>query len=178
LSEENFIIQRASNPAFTSDLVTFTVGQNVVTYTDTSYQKNRNYYYRVFARNVVGDTYAYPAPAVGFPHWTVNSGFSNTVGAPSGTTTLISLTQANGNNKPVVVDWTYSPGGDQTGFTIERATNANFTVGRTVFKVGANVTTYSDTTISKGTLYYYRVAATNDLGMGPWSNVMSILTNP
>jgi hypothetical protein len=39
-----------------------------VTYLDKTVAKKTAYLYRVFARNTVGDTTTYTAPAVGFPH--------------------------------------------------------------------------------------------------------------
>jgi len=78
ISETGFLIQRAKDAAFTVDPTEFTVGPNVVTYTDTTIVPSTAYYYRVQAVNVVGDTTIYPAPAVGFPQKTAYSGWSNT----------------------------------------------------------------------------------------------------
>jgi FtsP/CotA-like multicopper oxidase with cupredoxin domain/uncharacterized protein YutD len=78
ISETGFLLQRAANARFTAGLVNFTVGPNVVTYTDTTAAPGTTYY-RVQASNVVGDATAYPAPAVGFPRKYANSTFSNTV---------------------------------------------------------------------------------------------------
>jgi len=175
LGETGFLIQRAGDASFATGLVTFTVGQNVTTYTDTTISINVNYYYRVFAINEVGDTTVYPDPAIGFPHLTVSSAPSNVVGPPAGTTTLQSLTQADPKNSPVVVTWSYTPSGDQTGFTIQRATNAAFTQEVTNFKVAANVASFSDGSTKPGITYYYRVVATNSLGIGTWSNSLSIV---
>jgi hypothetical protein len=77
LNETGFTIERASDPAFTTDLATFTVGQDVITYSDTAVNNFQTYYYRVRATNLVGDTTVYPAPAVGFPSKTMNSTWSN-----------------------------------------------------------------------------------------------------
>jgi hypothetical protein len=79
-SESGFLLQRATNPAFTAGLVNIAVGPNVVSYIDTSSVMGRTYYYRVQAFNVVGDRF-YPAPAVGYPGEYVSSAFSNTVTA-------------------------------------------------------------------------------------------------
>jgi len=174
LSETSFLIQRANDASFTTGLVAFTVGPDVTTYTDTNLKNNVNYYYRVFAINEVGDTMVYPAPAIGFPQLTVSSAPSNVVGPPAGTTTLLNLTQANPRNSPVVVTWSYAPSGDQTGFTIQRATNAAFTQGIKNFKVAGTVTSFSDGSVKAGVTYYYRVVATNSLGSGTWSNSLSI----
>jgi hypothetical protein len=56
----------------------------------------------------------------------------------------------------------------ETGFTIQRATNAAFTLGRREFTVGPHAgtgtVTYHDTTAVPGPLYYYRVLANNVVG--------------
>jgi len=48
-------------------------------YTDPIGDTDQTYFYRVIASNTVGDTEAYPAPAIGFPTLTLNSDVSNTV---------------------------------------------------------------------------------------------------
>ncbi|MCL5292875.1 MAG: hypothetical protein M1548_10260 [Actinobacteria bacterium] len=79
LSETGFIIQRAVDVGFTKGLTTFTVRRNVTRYTDDKIKRKRTYYYRVLAYNLVGDTTVYRDPAVGFPHNSIDSAFSNTV---------------------------------------------------------------------------------------------------
>jgi hypothetical protein len=64
ISETGFAIQRARDSGFTTDLRTFAVGPNVVTYVDTVTVPGIIYYYRVRAINVVVDTTVYPAPAL------------------------------------------------------------------------------------------------------------------
>lgn len=78
--ESGFLLQRATNPGFTANLMNIAVGPNVVSYIDTSAAPGRTYYYRVQAFNVVGDRF-YPAPGVGYPGEYVSSPFSNTVTA-------------------------------------------------------------------------------------------------
>ncbi len=166
LNETSFIVQRAADAGFTTKVVTFTVAAGVTTFTDKTYKANGTpYYYRVFARNTVGSTVA------GYPRVSADSAFSNVVGPPAGTMTLLSLTKITG---ALVLTWSYVPGGDQTGFTIQRATDAGFTTGVTLFKVAGNVTSYSDTSVKAGVTYWYRVMATNFLGNGTWSNSMSL----
>lgn len=64
--------------------------------------------------------------------------------------------------------------GNETGFQIERSTDgANFSQ---IGTVGANTTSYSDTTASGGAAYSYRVRATNAYGQSAYSNVSSATT--
>jgi FtsP/CotA-like multicopper oxidase with cupredoxin domain len=178
LGETGFIIERANDIGFTTGLVTFEVGKDVTTYLDSRLSNKMSWYYRVKAINVVGDTWDYATAnnpnLMNFPTIMVSSGYSNTAGAPTGVTTLVSLTQAALDRSPVIATWTYTPGGDQTGFEIQRATDPAFTQGVQKFKVAGNVFSYSDTSTKSGIVYYYRVAATNNFGTGVWSNTMSL----
>lgn len=159
-------VQRASDSGFTTNLVTWNLGV-VSTYTDTTFNKKGTpYYYRVFATDTVGSGVA------GYPSVTAASDYTNVAGAPAGTSTLLTLTQA-GAKSPVVITWSYSAS-DQTGFTIQRATNSTFTSGLTQFTVAGNVLTYSDNKTKSGVTYWYRVVATNSLGDGTPSNSASI----
>ncbi len=53
---------------------------------------------------------------------------------------------------------------NETGFTIQRATDDLFTLGLTSFTVPSPTTAYMDTTIVDGTVYFYRVFANNVVG--------------
>jgi titin len=59
---------------------------------------------------------------------------------------------------------------------VERSTNG--TKFKQLANVGANVTTYSNTRLSRATTYYYRVRAYNAGGNSAYSNVASATTNP
>src|SRR6185436_6439139 len=73
--------------------------------------------------------------------------------APSGlTATAVSSTQIN-------LSWTDNAN-NESGFRIERKTGAGGTYAE-IATVGANVTSYSNTGLSAGTTYYYRVRAYN-----------------
>jgi FtsP/CotA-like multicopper oxidase with cupredoxin domain len=77
LTETSFIIERADNPNFSVGYTSFTVPENVTTYTDTTVTSGRLYYYQVKANNLIGDTAVYASPAVGFPTLSLNSTSSN-----------------------------------------------------------------------------------------------------
>jgi len=64
---------------------------------------------------------------------------------------------------PVTLTWVDNSI-SETGFTIQRAKDAAFTVDLTTFTVGPNVVTYIDNTAVPGTTYYYRVRADNLVG--------------
>ena len=52
---------------------------------------------------------------------------------------------------------------------IERATDAAFTQNVTTISIDPAATTYSDTAVTGGTTYYYRVRAENDVSFSAWS---------
>jgi hypothetical protein len=63
---------------------------------------------------------------------------------------------------------------NETGFTIERSLNGlSFAE---LDNVGANVTSYSDTTVAENTTYYYRVKAYNSAGDSAYSNTANDTT--
>lgn len=65
---------------------------------------------------------------------------------------------------------------NELGFKIERKTGSGGTY-REIVTVGSNVTSYTDTGLSKGTTYYYRVRAYNSSGHSPYSPEISIETS-
>jgi FtsP/CotA-like multicopper oxidase with cupredoxin domain len=183
LDATGFAIERALDPGFTTGLVTYNVGAAVRSYTDAAININLAYYYRVYANNLVGDSFDYTVQnpqAVNFPTMNMFSGFSNVyspIMPPTGSTRMLTLTQGASSTAPVVMTWSYTPsGGPQSGFTIQRATNPTFTTGVVNHTVAGNVYTYSDpvSTMVSGTRYYYRVAATNSAGVTSWSSFMQI----
>jgi predicted phage tail protein len=144
------------------------------TYTDTTIATGTPYWYRVAAVNLFGVTpptlsaYAGPATTAASPA---------VPAAPSG------LSAANGANqgtkRSVVLTWTDNST-NETGFTIQRATNAAFTTGLNTSTVAANATTVTQTGLSKATTYYFRIRANNSVGSSAWVNAIQfpIVTNP
>lgn len=64
---------------------------------------------------------------------------------------------------------------NETGYKIERKTGTTGTYAQ-IATVGANVTTYSDTTVSSATTYVYRIRSTNGGGDSSYSNEASATT--
>jgi autotransporter-associated beta strand protein len=106
-----------------------------------------------------------------------STGYTDT-GLDSGTTyhyRIVALndsgasTDGSAGNGQVDLAWTASPGA--TGYTVLRATDA----AGPYTAVAANVTSssHTDTGVSNGTTYYYRVVATNDSGASADSAIVS-----
>lgn len=88
------------------------------------------------------------------------------------TATPVSATQ-------VDLAWTApaSNGAAITDYVIQRATNAAFTANLTTIADGTSAaTTYSNTGLTTGTTYYYRVAAVNSVGQGSYSSTGTATT--
>ena len=73
------------------------------------------------------------------------------------------------------LSWTDNAG-SESGFRIERCKNPNCTNFAQIAQVGADVTTFADTTLSKNTAYNYRVRAFNAAGNSAYSNTASAKT--
>ena len=65
---------------------------------------------------------------------------------------------------------------NETGFTLQRATNAAFTTGLNNIALAANTTIYVNTGRAPSTTYYYRILASNAVGPSAWSNVAFAFT--
>ena len=135
------------------------LGSNAVSFSATSLSPSTTYSYRVVSFNDAG-----------------NSQFSNTASAttsaappalpaaPSGlSAAVVSRTQIN-------LSWTDNSG-NESGFRIERCRNQTCTNFVQIAQVGANVTTFADTGLTKNTAYYYRLRAFNAGGNSAYSNV-------
>ena len=77
------------------------------------------------------------------------------------------------SSSQISLSWT-DHAGDETGFQIERSTNGvDFSLAGTA---GANATGYTDSGLSAGTSYWYRVRAINTYGQSGYSNVATATT--
>jgi hypothetical protein len=158
-NETSFKIERGTDGINFSQIDT--VGANVTAYSDTTVAESTTYYFRVRASNSAGDSdYTNTAnattPACPLPP-----------AAPTGlTANAVSCNQ-------IDLGWTDNSS-DETSFKIERGTDGiNFSQ---IDTVGANITTYSDTTAAESTTYYYRVRASNAYGDSGYSNTASATT--
>lgn len=155
-NETGFEIERSTDGVNFTRIAT--VGVNVTQYSNSGLAAGTLYYYRVRAVNTSG-----------------NSAYATASGrtidvppvAPSGltangiTTSQIRLSWADNSN-------------NETGFKIERSSDGvNFTQ---IATVGAGVTSYSNTGLSAGAGYWYRVRAYNGGGDSGYSNTASAAT--
>ena len=137
-----------------------TVGANITSFTDSGLNEATKYWYRVRAYN------AYTTSA--YSNEKSATTLYNIPAAPSGLTITVLL------QSKVTISWTDNSG-DETGFKIQRKTGATGTYAL-IFTTAANVTSHDDTAVTDGTLYYYRVSATNTAGDSAFSNEVSGMT--
>jgi hypothetical protein len=137
-----------------------TTAAGVLTYSDTGLTASTTYYYRVRATNSGGDG---PYSAVA----SATTLAPSTPGAPASlTATVISSHQIN-------LSWPDVSG--EAGFKVERSPDGA-TGWAQIGTTASGVLSYSDTGLSPGTAYYYRVRATNAAGDGPYSPVAGATT--
>jgi FtsP/CotA-like multicopper oxidase with cupredoxin domain len=174
-NQTGFLIERSSDGVNFSPIGTFasTAGPgSTVAFMDTTAMPSFagvTYTYRVAATNSVG-----------------SSIFSNTASAilpplPIAPSNLIAVNGPNRNkSRSVILVWSDNSN-NETGFTIQRATNALFTQGLITVTVGANVTTLTQTGLTANTQYWYRIRANDGtIIYTGWVNAMPfpIVTNP
>lgn len=159
-NETGFVIEQAINGGTFSTLITVgaRTGTGSVSYTDTTVALGNSYTYRVAAVNAAGmSEYSNTA--------------SVTIAAPPAAPSAVSATAARQgrNNARVTLTWTDNAN-NETGFAIQRSTNATFTANVVNSTVGANVNTFTTGNVSRNTPYYFRVRAVNGAGQSAWVN--------
>jgi len=161
-NENGFKVEQSTDGiAFTQIAM---LASNTVSFPVTGLSASTTYHFRVVSFNDAG-----------------NSSFSNTASAttfaappalpaaPSAlTATAVSPTQIN-------LSWSDNSG-NESGFKIERCKNPNCTNFAQIAQVGANVTTFADTSVTKNTAYNYRVRAFNAGGNSSYSNTAGAKT--
>jgi hypothetical protein len=169
VNESGFVIERSVNGGAFSQLATTgpVPGTGTANYTDTAVTPGSTYTYQVMAVNA-GGTSAYSNTA------------SVTLSAlPPASPSNVSVTAVvmSGTRDRLTMSWTDNSA-DENGFTIQRATNASFTAGRSTYTIAANVTVFQQNT-NRGVTYYYRIRAFNASGASAWVNAVPFpITTP
>jgi FtsP/CotA-like multicopper oxidase with cupredoxin domain len=165
-NETGFVVQRSSDNG-----VTFTqigtapaktgTGTNV-TFTDNTVTSGLTYQYRV-AANGLG----------GLSGWSNVAAISLAVpvapSRPVGTATRVT------GGERVTLSW--SDLSNETSYTVQWSTTSSFATVAGTGTTAANVTTFTTGTIARQ-VWYFRIRATNSLGVGPFSAVAQVLAAP
>ena len=162
-NEDGFRIERCQGSGCTSFAQIAEVGANVTSYSNTGLAASTAYVYRVRAFNGGG-----------------NSGYSNTAtattqaaGSVPAAPSALSATAA--SNSQINLSWTDNAT-NESGFRIERCQGFGCTNFAQIAEVGAGVTSFSNTGLSRLTFYSYRVRAFNSAGNSGYSNTASTNT--
>jgi len=93
------------------------------------------------------------------------------IGPPAAPTNLFAAAVRTGATDRVTLTWVDNSN-NETGFTVQRARNASFTLGLTTYPVAANTTTLVQNNVQRRMTYYYRIRATNGAGNSAWVNAI------
>jgi FtsP/CotA-like multicopper oxidase with cupredoxin domain len=135
-------------------------------YTDTTFDPNKTYQYRVVALNRIGLGGAFMSLTVQSVSDPVVYDSSNPPAAPI-------LTAAYQAGPQILLNW--SNVANETGYVVEKSTDGvSFSPLATL---GVDITTYTDAAVILDNVYYYRVTASNVAG-DTLSNVATVTTPP
>ncbi len=153
-NETGFVLMQSSTSGGIFNKL-ITIPANTTSYTDVGLGSSATYYYKIQATNAGGNsTWSNEASAA-----TASSG---PPAAPAGLTAI-----PMGCNS-VLLTWT-DKSSNEISFELRRSTSSNGAY-ITIATLPANTTTYTNTGLTKGRKYYYRVRAVNSTGNSAWSN--------
>jgi carboxypeptidase T len=162
-TETGFKIERCTGAGCSDFAQMATVGSNVTSYSNTGLTASTSYSYRVRAYNSVGDSDdSNPATAV-------------TQAAPVLPIAPTNLAAVAISKSQINLSWTDNSS-NETGFRIERCKGPTCTNFALIATVGANVTSFSNTSLSANTTYRYRIYAYNANGNSSYSNIAKATT--
>ncbi|HEX8253140.1 MAG TPA: fibronectin type III domain-containing protein, partial [Thermoanaerobaculia bacterium] len=162
-NEEGFRIERCTGAACTNFTLIAQVGANSSGYSNPNVAASTTYRYRVNAFNAGG-----------------SSAYSNVVdvttpaAVPAAPTSLAVTAMT---SSYVSLAWN-DASTTESGFRIQRCTGASCTGFAQIAEIGANLTSYRDSTVAASTTYRYRVFAFNATGNSVSSNIVQITTPP
>lgn len=172
INETAFVVQRSEDGGLNwTDVFTDQSPLNLAnthgfrTFTDLTYDPYTDYQYRVVAQNTIGYGLEYMSMTVQSMSTTIT--VQNPPKAPSNLTAALTF------GPTITLNWVDNAT-TETGFVIELSTNGGAFVQ--IGTVGANVTTFVDTTGTANAIYDYRVYATNAIGNSLFSNTVQVQT--
>jgi titin len=158
-NETSFKIERSTDGVNFTQFAT--VGADATSFSDSGLAAGTTYTYRVRATNSAGDSNFTNVSTIITPTPVLVPTSPNQLGAIASSESSIDLTWADNSS-------------NETGFRLHRASDGlNFTE---IATLGANVTSFSDTNITAGVNYTYRIRAFNAAGSSVWSNLASAKT--
>jgi len=156
-NETSYVLQRSLSSGSGFSTIA-TLAANTTSYSNSGLNSSTTYYYKVQAINSIGSS-----------AWSnvVNS-TTATSGPPAAPSNLTA--KATGCNS-ILLTW-FDNSVNETNFDLRRSTSLNGTYS-TIATLPSNITTYTNTGLTKGRKYYYKVRAINSSGNSAWSNISS-----
>lgn len=150
-NEDGFEVQIAEDAGFTVNVQTDNVGAGILSTSFSGLTEGTTYYGRVKA---VGDGVTYS-----------DSGYA-TDSADTDDAGLVGLTPPSPATATVIsdteIDFAWTNVSNESGFSVQIATNAGFTTGVSTVSKGVDVLSHSFTGLTPSTHYYFRVKAVGD----------------
>ncbi len=170
-------VYRASSAAGPFERITGADPIAATAFTDSA-NASAGYTYMVRAiklEHSASGTYNNPSQGVFFgPNGAVDSENGGGGAAPTVPSTPSSLQAASGASAGVSLSWSEGPS-NETGFVVQRKTGSRGTYSQ-VATVTGTASSFTDASVTPGTLYVYRVAAYNAAGESAFSNEASATT--
>ena len=137
-----FKLQRSLSGDF-SNTEEITLGKDTESYTDQGLEKNTQYFYRILAFNS-----------------NVSSAYSATANASTNDALLPPTDLKADPIKPTQIDISWKDNSiDEDKFVLERSKDKNDFSGATIINIDIDATSYSDTGMETGNIYWYRIKA-------------------
>ncbi|HEY6074014.1 MAG TPA: fibronectin type III domain-containing protein, partial [Anaerolineales bacterium] len=159
-NETGFVVERSLNGGAFSTLAS--LAADTVSYLDTTVASGKTYSYRVHAVNASG-------PSANSNTVNVNVPLPVPPAAPS------NPFASNITRTSLTLNW-LDNSDNETGFTIQIATNGRFNANLQTFTVGPNVQSFNIPGLTRATRYFIRVAAFNAAGTSPWTPTFNART--
>ncbi len=163
----DYTLQRKSGGGVFADVST-TIAAGATSFTDSGLTPETTYTYRIRARN-----------SVGYGAWSSDTpGTTPAAGAPSGVSDLSATKDATNGGTEIDLSWTAPADNGEaiTSYTLERKSGSGG-YGPVSSSIAAGDTSYSDSGLTPGTTYTYRILARNSVGNGAWSSEASATTD-
>ncbi|MFL7793680.1 MAG: fibronectin type III domain-containing protein, partial [Anaerolineae bacterium] len=154
INEDGFVVERSDDLGVTWNQIGLPTAADVTTFSDTSVLPLSTYQCQVYASNASGNS----APS--------NVLDVSTPDVPPAAPSNLVITNQTASS--LTLAWTDNSN-DESGFTVQIATDKNFSQSLQSINVGADVTVYMFFPLAPNTKYYMRVAAFNGAGSSAWS---------
>jgi hypothetical protein len=153
-NETSFVLMQSSTSGgIFNELIT--IPANTTSYTDVGLGSSATYYYKIQATNAGGNS-----------AWSNEANAKTASSGPPASPSGLSAIPAGCNS--VLLSWT-DKSTNEVSFDLRRSTSSNGTYS-TIATLPANTSTYTNTGLTKGRKYYYKIRAVNSSGNSAYSN--------